>query len=576
HGTHCAGIICAHGDNVIGVTGVCWRAQLMVIRGFNLTRAINYILEEKNNHNVNVKVVSYSAGISTDREVRKGVSLPHANNLLNNHQNYLTRQLERLNGNDTLFVCSAGNDGKNADGASYIHLPHNCTNDNIIAVAASDNQDRLASFSNWGNKSVDIVAPGENILSLAMHGRYVYNDSNGDNKVSAGEKRLSSGVKAIYPAGSTVRAGDGDRGCRLVNFTTNETHDGTDNVYNTGEHIYRDVDGDNNVSAKDVRLTHVYINGILRYHQRSIVAANDTDNGTTLRSFAANERHQDKKGGRARYYDLGEYIYRDNDNDRRVSENDIRLTDVKSYFRNNTDVQDGGSDVGDCLHSFAPNEKFDDWIINNTRYDSGEFIYIDRDKNNTVSQGDQRLTWVRYTTKKYPPGSFVRAGDKDIGSNLTNFTHNEKYSLVTYKSGTSMATPMVTGAVAHFWTLFPWLNHTGVNSVKYWILRKTDPRPGLADSVVAGEKHNGNFNDGRLRMISGFDFGDAPDPFIATPHKYPTKQDNSQCIGAAHEDIGEEWLGNDTSPEFDADVEFPYDADPDQRPNILPKRKINN
>ena len=134
-------------------------------------------------------------------------------------------------------------------------------------------------------------------------------------------------------------------------------------------------------------------------------------------------------------------------------------------------------------------------------------------------------------------------------------------------SGTSMAAPHVSGAIAHFWTLFPNLNHL---EVKDWILRprqgirrdRLDPRPDLQNTVISGINH-----DGRLRMISGDDHGDAPDP------PYPTKL---RYIGASHEDIGEEWLGwcetGDVTGEFDAGAEFPWDPDPDHRPNLWDSR----
>ncbi|HEC76001.1 MAG TPA: hypothetical protein ENI33_01935, partial [Thermoplasmatales archaeon] len=148
--------------------------------------------------------------------------------------------------------------------------------------------------------------------------------------------------------------------------------------------------------------------------------------------------------------------------------------------------------------------------------------------------------------------------------NLKAFQPNEKYSLVRYMSGTSMATPMVAGAVAHFWCQYPNLGHI---DVKNWTLRKVDPRQTLQNRVVSGI-----YNDGRLRMISGFDFGDAPDPYLGLPGFYPTVLWHELSHGASHEDIGEEWLGWDVSPEYDANVitSPPYDVDVSS--NLLPSR----
>jgi len=89
-------------------------------------------------------------------------------------------------------------------------------------------------------------------------------------------------------------------------------------------------------------------------------------------------------------------------------------------FEGNSQVQSDESDAGDCLHSFAANEKYWDWRNNNNQFDD-EFIYIDKDGNNIVSIGDQRLTQVRVRVaggvRVYSPGSFVEAGNADIGAN---------------------------------------------------------------------------------------------------------------------------------------------------------------
>jgi subtilisin family serine protease len=60
-------------------------------------------------------------------------------------------------------VVAAGNYNANADTGSY--YPVKYPYDNIVAVAATDNNDKLAGFSNWGPTTVDIAAPGVNILS---------------------------------------------------------------------------------------------------------------------------------------------------------------------------------------------------------------------------------------------------------------------------------------------------------------------------------------------------------------------------------------------------------------------------
>jgi subtilisin family serine protease len=63
----------------------------------------------------------------------------------------------------SIVVCAAGNDGR--DNESTPFYPASYSSANIIAVAASTQDDGLASFSNYGGTAVDVAAPGTNILS---------------------------------------------------------------------------------------------------------------------------------------------------------------------------------------------------------------------------------------------------------------------------------------------------------------------------------------------------------------------------------------------------------------------------
>ena len=69
-----------------------------------------------------------------------------------------------------LFVAAAGNDGTDNDRRP--HYPSNYDLPNVISVAALDRTDNLASFSNYGVKTVHIAAPGKEILSTWLGGGY--------------------------------------------------------------------------------------------------------------------------------------------------------------------------------------------------------------------------------------------------------------------------------------------------------------------------------------------------------------------------------------------------------------------
>jgi subtilisin family serine protease len=72
---------------------------------------------------------------------------------------------------NTLFVFAAGNDGLNND--EYPIYPTNLQSDNIISVAASFGFNELAVFSNYGEKLVDVAAPGVNIVSSAPGNQHI-------------------------------------------------------------------------------------------------------------------------------------------------------------------------------------------------------------------------------------------------------------------------------------------------------------------------------------------------------------------------------------------------------------------
>src|SRR6185436_19511356 len=69
-----------------------------------------------------------------------------------------------------LFICAAGNSTSNNDVTPF--YPANYNLDNLIAVAATDRFDNIASFSSYGATTVDLGAPGVSILSTVTGGAY--------------------------------------------------------------------------------------------------------------------------------------------------------------------------------------------------------------------------------------------------------------------------------------------------------------------------------------------------------------------------------------------------------------------
>jgi subtilisin family serine protease len=159
HGTHCAGIIGAEGENEVGIAGVNWKVQIMPLKFMNASgsgstkdaiEAINYVIDRKK-AGVNVRIISASWG-STQKSRALG--------------DVIRKAYE----NDILFVAAAGN--SSVDNDRTPHYPSSYDSPNVVSVAALDRHDALASFSNFGAKSVAIAAPGVEILSTWLGNEY--------------------------------------------------------------------------------------------------------------------------------------------------------------------------------------------------------------------------------------------------------------------------------------------------------------------------------------------------------------------------------------------------------------------
>ena len=154
HGTHVAGTIAGRGNNSIGVTGVAWVGRVIGIKflsGSGSGSTAGAISSVQYAIAVGAKFTSNSWG---------GGGFSQA----------LLDAINAAGAAGQLFVAAAGNSTSNNDVSP--HYPSSYNSPYIIAVAATDHNDNLASFSSYGATSVDIAAPGVNILSCQPGGGY--------------------------------------------------------------------------------------------------------------------------------------------------------------------------------------------------------------------------------------------------------------------------------------------------------------------------------------------------------------------------------------------------------------------
>lgn len=160
HGTHTAGTVGAVGDNGVGVSGVAQNVSILPIRALGRVRVLFLVYCGASDADL-VDAIDYAAmmgaRLSSNSWGGSGYSNAIRDAIARSHH---------------LFVAAAGNDNSNNDTTpSY---PASYDLDNIVAVAATDDNDVRAGFSNYGTTSVDLAAPGVNILSTLPGSGYGY------------------------------------------------------------------------------------------------------------------------------------------------------------------------------------------------------------------------------------------------------------------------------------------------------------------------------------------------------------------------------------------------------------------
>ncbi len=156
HGTHVAGIIGATGNNGQGLAGVNWGARILPLKFIgadgngsvdDAIRAIYYAV------NQGARVINASWGGS--ERIRA-----------------LTDAIQYANSRNVVFVTAAGNESRN-NGVRR-SFPADDRLPNVLSVGAVDANGALASFSNFGKTTVDLVAPGVTIRSTVPGGYATY------------------------------------------------------------------------------------------------------------------------------------------------------------------------------------------------------------------------------------------------------------------------------------------------------------------------------------------------------------------------------------------------------------------
>lgn len=157
HGTHTAGTIGATGNNGIGISGVAPRVSIMPLK----------FLGPKGSGSTSAAIEAINYAVT------------HGARILNNSWGgpsggtMLEEAIRRAKDQGVLFVASAGNSAIDNDNSSQKAYPAAYSYiENVISVAATGANDELARFSNYGSQSVQLGAPGVDVLSLVPRNYY--------------------------------------------------------------------------------------------------------------------------------------------------------------------------------------------------------------------------------------------------------------------------------------------------------------------------------------------------------------------------------------------------------------------
>ena len=154
HGTHIAGIIAAASNNNEGITGIA-NAQILPIK----------CLDENGDGSSQSVLHAYYYMIQL---MKSGVNLKAINLSLGGfgaNSTVLNEVIKTAGELGAITVCSSGNEGADIDAKkSY---PASYENKYLISVGASNQNNGVASFSNYGQTDVDVYAPGTNIFSTS-------------------------------------------------------------------------------------------------------------------------------------------------------------------------------------------------------------------------------------------------------------------------------------------------------------------------------------------------------------------------------------------------------------------------
>lgn len=432
HGTHVAGTIAAVTNNSLGVSGIAPNVKIMPLKVFGPYGGL-----------------TSDAILAIEYASKMGVKI--ANNSWGGSENDLALKYA-IDHTDMLFIAAAGNEWTNNDETpSY---PANYDNPNVISVAALNRYGGLAWFSNYGENTVDIAAPGEFIQSTVpkkvelgasaeinntnLNTKAIFNGFGFENIMSPDEQQTAFN-KAVQYLGATSNS-------RILLVQDDESETGENYNYLS---VY----------------TNLLDSAGLIYDVRTVLTDLDGPSVSELSNYDIVIWFSGDAMGT-----LSTDTLTDND-----------ISSLESYL--NTQGKSlllSGADLlfGNEYSSFVTDTLGLDIFAEGYAYASAQGVAT------TVYDGDQyQLDFVEYA-------DYILINDNNLAKINLVYPGEQNYdNAYAYYDGTSMATPHVTGVAALLLGAKPSLN---VTQIKDTLIASGDYLPSLNGKVSSGKTVNAN------------------------------------------------------------------------------------
>ena len=388
HGTHCAGIIGAKGDNGVGVSGMNHNVKIMALKALydsgdgyedDFVDAYNYI-NKALNLGVNIVAINNSWGGDESSTIFK-------------------KLIDLVGAKGAVSVCAAGNESANNDKtATY---PANYDSSYKISVAATNEKGELSSYSNYGSEKVDIAAPGSNILST--YSKDCYNPS-----IYSDEKQREVTQKFENFNGESTWADWNPENIQITS-TLNEKESG-----------YKAELSDDNLGETKGKSLKISLKGVSAGETVSVRIPYTVSEGTKeFPAFSAMTKVSGPKSSASLFSNGSVFIAGECAADRDLPES---LDDV---------LDDDGA-IAYNFNGYQVSGEMSEWV------------HLDVPQEEDNPKTGERSVFLQLMAEK--KGDYTITLD-DLGLSKENVA-SSNFGKYEYESGTSMATPFVTGAVA--------------------------------------------------------------------------------------------------------------------------------